>query len=179
MALALSVARRAIPAPNPRVGAVVVAEGRFVALGWHERVGGPHAEAIALAAAEGKARAGTLYVTLEPCNHYGRTPPCASAILASGVKRVVIGARDPNPHVTGGGAARLTDCGIEVCFGVLAHEAQQLVEEWAARLTGPSSLATQTAAPCEYTTRRTRDGACRARDAIGLASPRRGGGRYA
>jgi diaminohydroxyphosphoribosylaminopyrimidine deaminase/5-amino-6-(5-phosphoribosylamino)uracil reductase len=135
MALALSVARRATPAPNPRVGAVVVAHGRFVALGWHGRVGGPHAEAIALAAAEGNARAGTLYVTLEPCNHYGKTPPCASAILAAGVKRVVIGTRDPNPHVTGGGATWLRDCGIEVCVGVLAHEAQQLVEEWAERFT--------------------------------------------
>ncbi len=134
MALALAVARRATPAPNPRVGAVVVADGRFVALGWHERAGGPHAEVIALAAAEGKAQASTLYVTLEPCNHYGRTPPCAAAILVAGVKRVVIGTRDPNPHVTGGGAARLRDAGIEVRIGVLAGEARQLVEGWAVRL---------------------------------------------
>jgi diaminohydroxyphosphoribosylaminopyrimidine deaminase/5-amino-6-(5-phosphoribosylamino)uracil reductase len=136
MALALSVARRATPTPNPRVGAVVVADGRLVAVGWHERVGGPHAEVIALAAVEGSARGGTLYVTLEPCNHYGRTPPCTDAILAAGVKRVVIGTRDPNPHVTGGGAARLRCGGIEVCVGVLVDEARELVEEWAARLTG-------------------------------------------
>jgi diaminohydroxyphosphoribosylaminopyrimidine deaminase/5-amino-6-(5-phosphoribosylamino)uracil reductase len=140
MAVALSVARRATPAPNPRVGAVVVADGRFVALGWHERVGGPHAEISALAAAGGDARGGTLYVTLEPCNHYGRTPPCTDAILAAGVKRVVIGTRDPNPHVTGSGAARLKDCGIDVCIGILAHEARQLVEEWATRLTNRVSL---------------------------------------
>jgi diaminohydroxyphosphoribosylaminopyrimidine deaminase/5-amino-6-(5-phosphoribosylamino)uracil reductase len=140
MALALSVARRATPAPNPRVGAVVVADGRFVALGWHERAGGPHAEVVALAAAEGKAHGSTLYVTLEPCNHYGRTPPCVAAILAGGVKRVVIGMRDPNPHVTGGGAARLRDGGIEVSIGVLAGEARQLVETWAVRLASRSPM---------------------------------------
>jgi diaminohydroxyphosphoribosylaminopyrimidine deaminase/5-amino-6-(5-phosphoribosylamino)uracil reductase len=135
MALALAVARRATPAPNPRVGAVVVADGRLAALGCHERAGGPHAEVIALAAAEGKAHGSTLYVTLEPCNHYGRTPPCADAILAAGVRRVVIGRRDPNPHVTGGGVARLRDGGIEVCVGVLAREARQLVEDWATNVT--------------------------------------------
>jgi diaminohydroxyphosphoribosylaminopyrimidine deaminase / 5-amino-6-(5-phosphoribosylamino)uracil reductase len=140
MALALSVARRATPRPNPRVGAVLVADGCFVALGWHERAGDPHAEVVALAAAERKAHASTLYVTLEPCNHYGRTPPCVAAILAAGVKRVVIGTRDPNPHVAGGGAARLSDAGIEVTIGVLAREARQLVETWAARLASGSPL---------------------------------------
>jgi diaminohydroxyphosphoribosylaminopyrimidine deaminase/5-amino-6-(5-phosphoribosylamino)uracil reductase len=136
MALALWVARHAAPAPNPRVGAVVVVGGRFVALGWHERAGGPHAEVIALEAAGVGARGSTLYVTLEPCNHHGRTPPCVDTILEAGVDRVVIGTRDPNPHVTGHGAARLRDAGIDVCVGVLSREARQLVEAWAARLMG-------------------------------------------
>jgi diaminohydroxyphosphoribosylaminopyrimidine deaminase/5-amino-6-(5-phosphoribosylamino)uracil reductase len=136
MALALSVARRSTPVPNPRVGAVVVVDGRFVGLGWHERAGGPHAEVIALEAAGEAARGSTLYVTLEPCNHYGRTPPCVDTILDAGVDRVVIGTHDPNPRVTGGGAARLRDAGIEVCVGVLSREARQLVEAWARRPMG-------------------------------------------
>jgi diaminohydroxyphosphoribosylaminopyrimidine deaminase / 5-amino-6-(5-phosphoribosylamino)uracil reductase len=131
MALALSVARRATPAPNPRVGAVVVADDRFVALGWHQQAGGAHAEVVALAAAAEKARGSTLYVTLEPCNHYGKTPPCVAAILTARIGRVVIGCCDPNPHVTGGGGARLRLHGVEVRVGVLANDARQLIEEWA------------------------------------------------
>src|SRR6476469_10127781 len=94
-------------APNPMVGAVVVRDGVIVGEGWHRRYGEAHAEVEALRAAGERARGATLYVTLEPCNHHGRTPPCTDAILASGVKRVVIGTRDPNPHAEGDGASRL------------------------------------------------------------------------
>jgi diaminohydroxyphosphoribosylaminopyrimidine deaminase / 5-amino-6-(5-phosphoribosylamino)uracil reductase len=132
MALALAVARRAAPAPNPRVGAIVVKNDRFVSLGWHERAGGAHAEVEALAAAQTEARGSVLYVTLEPCNHHGRTPPCVDAILAAQVQRVVIGCRDPNPRVIGGGVARLRLHGVDVSMGVLAGEARELIEEWEA-----------------------------------------------
>lgn len=145
MTLAIAVAFRGTPIFNPRVGAVIVAEGRFVSLGWHERVGGPHAEIVALADAGRGARNSTLYVTLEPCNHYGRTPPCVDAILASGVRRVVIGARDPNPHVAGGGMSSLERAGLEVCVGVLASEAWRLIEPWAHVVSG--GRATQTRRP--------------------------------
>jgi diaminohydroxyphosphoribosylaminopyrimidine deaminase/5-amino-6-(5-phosphoribosylamino)uracil reductase len=136
MTLALSIARRATPDPNPRVGAIVVRGRQLVALGWHERAGGAHAEAGALRAAAEGARGSTLYVTLEPCNHYGRTPPCVDAIVAARVDRVVIGCRDPNPHVTGGGVARLRSHGIEVRVGVLAREARRLIEEWTRHVGG-------------------------------------------
>src|SRR5580692_3293116 len=136
MTLALAVAVRGTPIFNPRVGAVVVAEDRFVSLGWHERVSNPHAEIVALADAGCRARGSTLYVTLEPCNHYGRTPPCVDAIVASGVARVVIGTRDPNPHVVGGGAASLRRAGVEVCVGVLADETLKLIERWVDLVSG-------------------------------------------
>jgi diaminohydroxyphosphoribosylaminopyrimidine deaminase / 5-amino-6-(5-phosphoribosylamino)uracil reductase len=136
MALALSVARRASPDPNPRVGAIVVQRDRFVALGWHERAGDAHAEVAALAAAGEGARGSTLYVTLEPCNPQGKTPPCVEAILAAGVNRVVIGCCDPNPHVTGGGVARLRRHGVDVCVGVRAEDARRLIEAWARRVAG-------------------------------------------
>lgn len=132
MALALAVARRAEPAPNPRVGAVVVKNDQFVSIGWHERAGGAHAEVKALEAAQTDPRGSTLYVTLEPCNHYGKTPPCVEAILAARVERVVIGCRDPNPHVTGAGAERLRLRGVAVSVGILAAEARELIEEWEA-----------------------------------------------
>jgi len=134
MALALALARRAAPAPNPRVGAVVVKEGRLVSRGWHERAGEAHAEVKALAAAQAEARASTLYVTLEPCNHHGRTPPCVDAILAAQVGRVVIGCPDPNPHVTGGGIARLRLHAVEVTVGVRLSEARELIAEWDMRV---------------------------------------------
>ena len=95
--------------PNPVVGAVVVARDEVVGEGWHERTGGPHAEVVALEAAGERARGGTLFVTLEPCAHHGRTPPCVDAILAAGIARVVVGARDPNPKPDGRGFARLRE----------------------------------------------------------------------
>jgi diaminohydroxyphosphoribosylaminopyrimidine deaminase/5-amino-6-(5-phosphoribosylamino)uracil reductase len=100
--------------PNPLVGAVVVRDGEVVGEGWHERRGEPHAEVNALRAAGDRARGATLYVSLEPCTHHGATPPCADAILEAGVARVVVGVRDPNPSVSGGGVERLRDAGVDV-----------------------------------------------------------------
>jgi len=112
--------------PNPCVGAVVVKDNVVVAKGYHRRAGTPHAEVHALNGAGGQARGATLYVTLEPCNHQGRTPPCTERILAAGIKRVVVGMSDPNPLVKGGGNAYLADSGLEVITGVLAAEALAL-----------------------------------------------------
>lgn len=107
--------------PNPLVGAIVVADdGVVVGQGFHRRAGDPHAEAIALAEAGERAAGATLYINLEPCCHFGRTPPCADRIIASGIRRLVAGMADPNPLVSGGGFARLTDAGIAVEVGVLA-----------------------------------------------------------
>jgi diaminohydroxyphosphoribosylaminopyrimidine deaminase/5-amino-6-(5-phosphoribosylamino)uracil reductase len=113
---ALELAERGLgtTAPNPVVGAVLVREGEIVGEGWHERAGGPHAEIVALEAAGEKARGATLYVTLEPCAHHGRTPPCADALVAAGLARVVAAVRDPNPETDGAGLDRLHAAGIEV-----------------------------------------------------------------
>jgi diaminohydroxyphosphoribosylaminopyrimidine deaminase / 5-amino-6-(5-phosphoribosylamino)uracil reductase len=100
--------------PNPVVGAVLVRRGEIVGEGWHERPGGPHAEIAALEAAGARARGATLYVTLEPCAHHGRTPPCADAVVAAGVARVVVAAGDPDPRTNGQGLARLREAGVEV-----------------------------------------------------------------
>jgi diaminohydroxyphosphoribosylaminopyrimidine deaminase / 5-amino-6-(5-phosphoribosylamino)uracil reductase len=100
--------------PNPMVGAVLVRDGEIVGEGWHERLGGAHAEVNALRAAGERARGATLYVTLEPCTHHGATPPCVDAILAAGVERVVVGVRDPNQNVSGGGVERLREAGVDV-----------------------------------------------------------------
>jgi diaminohydroxyphosphoribosylaminopyrimidine deaminase/5-amino-6-(5-phosphoribosylamino)uracil reductase len=128
--------------PNPLVGAVVVAagtEGRVVAEAWHAAFGGPHAEAAALAAAGDEARGGTLYVTLEPCCHHGKTPPCTDAIINAGIARVVVAAEDPFPEVAGGGFAALRQAGIAVEQGLLAAEAR--------RLTAPFRKLTTTGKP--------------------------------
>ena len=112
MERALELARRGegFVEPNPQVGAVVLtAEGRVVGEGWHERHGGPHAEVMALEAAGEAAGGGTLVVTLEPCCHHGKTPPCTAAVIAAGIRRVVIGAGDPFPAVDGGGIASPPD----------------------------------------------------------------------
>jgi len=109
--------------PNPLVGAVLVKDGEILAEGWHAFPGGPHAEAVALAAAGAAARGATLYVTLEPCTHTGRTPPCTDAIIAAGISRVVIAASDPNP-LAGGGAEQLRAAGVEVLEGVESAEAR-------------------------------------------------------
>jgi diaminohydroxyphosphoribosylaminopyrimidine deaminase/5-amino-6-(5-phosphoribosylamino)uracil reductase len=113
-ALELAERGRLTASPNPVVGAVVVRGGELVGEGWHERRGEPHAEAHALAAAGERARGATLYVTLEPCSHHGSTPPCADAVVAAGVARVVVGQIDPNPDVSGRGVERLRAAGVEV-----------------------------------------------------------------
>lgn len=130
MARALALAQRAAgrTSPNPLVGAVLVRGGRVVGEGFHEGAGLPHAEAVALAAAGEAARGATLYVNLEPCAHFGRTPPCADAVIAAGVSRVVAACRDPNPLVAGRGLARLRAAGVSVTEGVLAEQARELNE---------------------------------------------------
>jgi diaminohydroxyphosphoribosylaminopyrimidine deaminase/5-amino-6-(5-phosphoribosylamino)uracil reductase len=131
MRRAIDEARLAVPSPNPPVGAVVIsAEGELLAAAHHKRAGAPHAEVEALAIAGPEAKGASLYVTLEPCNHHGRTPPCVDAILAAGIRRVFIGARDPNPHVDGGGIERLESAGVEVVLGVAGDEAKALIEPW-------------------------------------------------
>lgn len=112
--------------PNPLVGAVIVRDGIVVGEGWHERFGGPHAEVNALAAAGADARAATLYVTLEPCCHHGKTPPCTDAILRTGVSRVVAAMNDPFPAVAGQGAAALRSAGVEVAIGVCREIAERI-----------------------------------------------------
>lgn len=130
MAVALSLARYGQPAPNPAVGAVIVRHGKIVGAGYHERAGEAHAEVMALKRAGALAIGATLYVTLEPCNHFGRTPPCVDAVAYSGVSRVVFGCADPNSFVCGGGAARLRALGVEVTANVLASQATQLIAPW-------------------------------------------------
>jgi diaminohydroxyphosphoribosylaminopyrimidine deaminase/5-amino-6-(5-phosphoribosylamino)uracil reductase len=128
MARALELAARGLYTtdPNPRVGCVVADGERVLGEGWHERAGEPHAEVLALRAAGARARGATLYVTLEPCSHTGRTPPCADALIAAGVARVVCSSADPNPLVAGGGIGRLRAAGIAVIVGALAEEARRL-----------------------------------------------------
>ena len=130
MRRALEIARYAKgrTSPNPLVGALVVRGGRIVGEGWHRKAGTPHAEVHALRQAGEDAAGATVYVTLEPCAHYGRTPPCAEALIEARVSRVVVAARDPNPLVAGKGIAMLRAAGIEVAEGVLAKEAQALNE---------------------------------------------------
>lgn len=128
MAHALELARLGLYTtdPNPRVGCVLVKAGELVAEGWHRMAGEPHAEKVALANAGEKARGATAYVTLEPCCHHGRTPPCSDALIAAGVERVVVAMQDPNPFVAGKGIAQLRAAGIEVIDGVCSREAGAL-----------------------------------------------------
>ena len=114
--------------PNPMVGAVIVKGGEVVGTGFHEKVGERHAEVIALDEAGERARGATLYVNLEPCSHFGRTPPCVDAIIAAGVRKVVVACADPNPLVAGSGIRKLQEAGIKIKTGVLEEKAIRLNE---------------------------------------------------
>jgi diaminohydroxyphosphoribosylaminopyrimidine deaminase/5-amino-6-(5-phosphoribosylamino)uracil reductase len=137
MAQALQLAERGLwsTSPNPRVGCVLARDGEIVGEGWHEKAGAPHAEVHALRAAGDQARGATAYVSLEPCSHHGRTPPCAEALVAAGVSRVVAAMRDPNPLVAGKGLARLQAAGIDTACGLLENEARELNVGFVARMT--------------------------------------------
>ncbi len=130
MALDLARERKGLTHPNPTVGCVIVKDGRIVAKANHERAGSPHAEAKALELAGEEAKGSTLYVTLEPCTHFGKTPPCTDAIIKAGVKRVVITVLDPNPIVGGKGVEKLKRHGIEVDVGLLEEQAKELNEDF-------------------------------------------------
>lgn len=126
MAMALKLAEKGRPSPNPKVGAVVVKNNNIIQAGYHKKAGGPHAEVEALKGID--AHGATLYVNLEPCSHYGRTPPCTDVIIASGIKKVVCAMEDPNPLVKG--IEILRENGIEVTVGVMEEEAQKLNEKF-------------------------------------------------
>lgn len=132
----IELARHALgkTAPNPLVGSVIVQDGKIVGEGFHPQAGQPHAEIFALREAGEKARGATLYVNLEPCNHYGRTPPCSEAVIAAGVSKVVVGMVDPNPRVSGGGIERLRSAGISVVVGVEEDACKQLNEAFVHRI---------------------------------------------
>ncbi len=132
MARALQLAERGLftTTPNPRVGCVIVKDGQTIGEGWHERAGETHAEVMALRSSVGAGdtalSGSTAYVTLEPCSHFGKTPPCADALIAAGITRVVVAMQDPNPLVAGQGLAKLRAAGIAVEYGLLEHEAREL-----------------------------------------------------
>ncbi|OEO23657.1 bifunctional diaminohydroxyphosphoribosylaminopyrimidine deaminase/5-amino-6-(5-phosphoribosylamino)uracil reductase RibD [Pseudomonas marincola] len=136
MARALELARKGLYSthPNPRVGCVIVRDNKIVGEGWHARAGEPHAEVYALRQAGELARGATAYVTLEPCSHHGRTPPCADALIEAGVSRVVAAMQDPNPAVSGSGLLRLMNAGISVQSGMLEAEARALNEGFIKRM---------------------------------------------
>ena len=137
MGQALALAERGLytTTPNPRVGCVLVKDGAVLASGWHEKAGLPHAEVLALKEAGERARGATLYLNLEPCSHHGRTPPCADAIVAAGIRRVVAAMQDPNPKVAGSGFATLRAAGVEVEQGLMEDEARELNIGFVARMT--------------------------------------------
>ena len=137
MAQALHLAERGLysTSPNPRVGCVLVKDGLLIGEGWHERAGEPHAEVHALRTAAAAAKGATAYVTLEPCSHHGRTPPCADALIAAGIARVVVAMQDPNPQVAGQGIARLQLAGIAVECGLMETSAQALNPGFVSRMT--------------------------------------------
>jgi diaminohydroxyphosphoribosylaminopyrimidine deaminase/5-amino-6-(5-phosphoribosylamino)uracil reductase len=133
-ALELAARGTGLASPNPLVGAVVIRDGEVVGEGWHEGPGTPHAEIVALDAAGDRARGATLYLTLEPCAHHGRTPPCAPRVVAAGVGRVVTAMQDPNPLVDGRGLATLHEAGVDVSLGVLEADAFRLNEAFVKHL---------------------------------------------
>ena len=137
MARALELAQRGLytTTPNPRVGCVVVRDGAVAGEGWHERAGGPHAEVIALRAAGERAEGASVYLTLEPCAHHGRTPPCVDALIAARVGRVTAAMTDPNPLVSGKGLAGLRTAGIDVATGLMENEARALNVGFVSRMT--------------------------------------------
>ena len=128
MARAIKLAAKPVfsPHPNPRVGCVIVNNGKIVGEGFHEFAGGPHAEVNALQLAGNEAKQSTVYVTLEPCSHFGRTPPCADALLKAQVAEVIVAMKDPNPKVAGKGLEKLKQAGIKISFGLLAQQAKEL-----------------------------------------------------
>lgn len=130
MRMAIDLAQNAIgrTSPNPLVGAVIVKDNRVVGCGWHRKAGTPHAEVHALAMAAELAKGATIYVSLEPCSHYGRTPPCCDAVIKAGIKRAVVAMTDTNPKVSGRGIKKMQAAGIDVKVGVLADEARKLNE---------------------------------------------------
>jgi diaminohydroxyphosphoribosylaminopyrimidine deaminase / 5-amino-6-(5-phosphoribosylamino)uracil reductase len=134
-ALALTERGRDTCTPNPSVGCVIVKDGRVIAEGWHERAGEPHAEVRALAAAKESVEGATVYLSLEPCSHHGRTPPCADALIAAKIARVVAALEDPNPLVKGQGAARLRAAGIRVDIGLMEEEALEAHRGFVWRMT--------------------------------------------
>src|SRR5260221_1002103 len=142
MARAVAEGERGHPSPNPHVGAVLAHGKEVIGVGHHERAGDDHAEVMAIKLAGSKAAGATLYVSLEPCNHDGRTPPCVDAILAAGIKRVVVGTRDPNPGVRGGGLERLEASGVQVATGGLEAEAQVGIQTRAKYISTRLSLLT-------------------------------------
>lgn len=127
MSRAIELSRLGFPAPNPHVGCVIVRDGQIVAEGYHDHAGGPHAEIVALERAGERAQGAEVYVTLEPCNHEGRTGPCSEALIRAGVKSVVYGVDDPNPRAKGGGQ-RLREAGIDTSCGLLREQAE--AENW-------------------------------------------------
>lgn len=137
MRMALSLAKKGIgsASPNPMVGAVVVKNGKIVGTGYHKKYGDAHAEVNALNEAGSKAKGASLYLNLEPCCHFGKTPPCTDAVIKAGIKRVVAGVVDPNPKVSGKGAGILRDAGIEVKLSVLEEDCRRLNEGFIKRIT--------------------------------------------
>ncbi|WP_193014939.1 bifunctional diaminohydroxyphosphoribosylaminopyrimidine deaminase/5-amino-6-(5-phosphoribosylamino)uracil reductase RibD [Proteus sp. FME41] len=125
-AIELAALGRFTTSPNPNVGCVIVKDGKIIGEGYHHHAGGPHAEVNALKMAGDKAKGATAYVTLEPCSHFGKTPPCADALINAGIKRVVVAMQDPNPQVAGRGLHKLLSAGMDVSHGVLMQEAEKL-----------------------------------------------------
>jgi diaminohydroxyphosphoribosylaminopyrimidine deaminase/5-amino-6-(5-phosphoribosylamino)uracil reductase len=140
MALALAEKGTGLASPNPSVGCVIVKNGRIVGRGMHEYSLKDHAEVRALQEASRYSRGSTAYVTLEPCSHHGRTPPCAERLIRAGVRRVVVGRIDPNPRVSGRGIEQLRSAGICVDVGLMSEEAGKIIESFACRITTGSPL---------------------------------------